>query len=102
MKENKLVINTEFGGFGLSREAETWLAKRGIWQKYPDLESLYYLPRHEPLLVACVEALGRKANGHCADLSVVTIKHNRYYIEKYDGNESVITEDDFITIPEFP
>lgn len=100
MKENKVVINTEFGRFGLSREAETWLAKRGIWQKYPELENLVDLPRHEPLLVACVEALGRKANGRYADLSVVTIKHHGYYIEEYAGKEYVITKDDFITIPE--
>lgn len=100
MKENKVVINIDYGGFGLSRDAETWLAKRGIWQKYPELKSLDHLPRHEPLLVACVEALGYKANGYWADLSVVTIKHNRYYIDEYDGKEYVITEDDFITIPD--
>lgn len=100
MKENKVVINTEFGGFGLSREAETWLAKRGIWQKYPDIKSLKDLPRHEPLLVECVEELGGKASDCYTILEVKKIKHNRYYIEEYDGKEYIVTEDNFTTIPD--
>lgn len=61
MKTYKLVRNADFGGFHLSRLAEQWLAKRGIYNKYPEIEYLRDLPRHEPLLVECVETLGTEA-----------------------------------------
>lgn len=46
--------------------------------------------RADPLLVACVEALGKKANGGCADLAVVEIPDGvEWEIDEYDGNEHV-------------
>lgn len=52
------------------------------------------LPRHDPLLIACVEALGgdhrQGASGPCAQLKVVEIPDGtEYQIEEYDGNEHV-------------
>ncbi len=77
----------------MSEKAETWLAKRGIYQKYPNIKYLSDLPRHEPLLVECVEELGAEANGYAADLMIVTITTPCYYIDNYDGQEAVIVEE---------
>lgn len=100
-KKYKVVINDCYGGFGLSKMAVEWLAKRGIYQKYPDLNYIEDIPRHEPLLVQCVETLGAAANGMCADLRIEEIETPAYLISDYDGQESVITpQSDFIFIPE--
>ena len=48
------------------------------------------LARDDPALVAVVEELGAKANGHHAELKVVDIPDNvNWYIEEYDGREWV-------------
>ena len=48
------------------------------------------LARDDPALVAVVEELGAKANGHHAELKVVDIPDNvNWYIEEYDGCEWV-------------
>ena len=52
------------------------------------------IPRHHPLLVACVEALGEAANGRCANLQVVTIEGSKYIVDEYDGFESVLTPEE--------
>lgn len=83
---NKVVINICYGGYGLSGEAQTWLRERGR----EDLCD-YDAPRHDPTLIECVETLGDRASGYCADLAVVEIKGSRYRIEEYDGLEHVIT-----------
>lgn len=98
MKTYEIVINRCYGGFGLSEEAETWLSKRGIWQKYPQMITLRKLPRHDPLLVECVKTLGDSANGFCATLEVETITSPKYYIDNYDGEERIITIEDLVTI----
>ena len=62
----------------------------------------YFLPRHDKDLVACVEALGNKASGFCSSLAICEIEGNMYYIEDYDGQETIITPDSdcFIKIEE--
>lgn len=46
--------------------------------------------RSDPDLVAVVEALGKRANGSCADLAVVEIPDGvDYEIDEYDGNEHI-------------
>jgi hypothetical protein len=100
-KKNKVVINCCYGGYGLSITAVNWLAINGseetkaLIAAASDKEEaawrLERLPRHNSDVVACVEALGKKASGECADLSVVTIDGNRYRIDEYDGAESIIT-----------
>ncbi len=38
----------------------------------------------------CVETLGEKSNGACAELKIVEIPDNvEYSIEEYDGNEHI-------------
>lgn len=85
---HKVVINTCFGGFSLSDKAEKWLSEKGLkfdWSRG--------IERHNPLLVECVETLGKEANGSCARLAVEIIDSNMYRIDEYDGQESVITPD---------
>jgi len=49
--------------------------------------------RTDPVLIEVVEELGKEANGLYANLSVVTIKGNKYRIEVDDGRESIVTPD---------
>ncbi len=85
----KVVYNDCFGGFGLSREAQSRLENR-IGDKPPS----YQVDRHDPSLVAIVEEMGDKANGAYAELKIKEIEGDRYIIEEYDGSESVQTPDD--------
>ena len=59
-----------------------------------DIDDYYIYPsfvRHDPVLVQVVEELGEKANGRCADLKVIEVLSDRYYIDEYDGMEWVET-----------
>lgn len=60
------------------------------------------LPRHDPILIKVVEELKCKADGDGAELAIVEIEGNRYYIHKYDGAEWVDTPEtmDWIEIGE--
>lgn len=108
----KIVINTCYGGFGLSREAGRWLLANGIEEPFKsqiqkslnrdkkdplsggiwcDLQD--YPNRTHPLLVKCVKTLGEKANGKYAELEVEEVSGNYFRIDEYDGVESVITPD---------
>lgn len=83
----KIVINTRFGGFGLSEEAYARLQELGVkdpWIFYRDEN------RNNPLLVQVVEELGEKANGDHASLRVVEIPDDvKWEIVEYDGNEHI-------------
>lgn len=81
----KIVINSCFGGFGLSKEAYDFL---GIpWDYYGHGSEL---ERNDPKLIECVEKLGEKANGRHAELKVVEIPDDvKWYIHDYDGSEAV-------------
>lgn len=85
----KVVINKCYGGFSISDEAVEWLKAKGV----DDARTYGYCGdsyRDDPLLVACVEALGSKANGHCAELKVVEIPSDvEWQIEEYDGMEHI-------------
>ncbi len=100
----KVVYNSCYGGFGLSKLALERLAQLGVAEaqvaldREPSVMGSYYLdrdlPRHDPRLVQVVEELGEKACGPFADLQVATLSGNRYIIDEYDGNESVQEPDD--------
>ena len=81
----KVVINTCFGGFSLSKEAYEYL---GIpWDGYG---FAFNDDRTNPKLVECVKTLKEKANGRCSELKVVNIPDDvRWEIEDYDGCEWV-------------
>jgi len=105
---NSIVINSCFGGFGLSPLAVQWLIDHGIdicppstwdgdWDDpVPECEFTFSsdMPRHHPVLVACVETLGGEANGESAELKVVEIPGNQYIVNDYDGREWVTTPED--------
>jgi hypothetical protein len=80
----KVVINTRFGGFSLSDEALKWMSDNG---------GCDYDIRHHPLLVKCVETLGKRAWGRSAELQVVEISQPLYRVGEYDGQEWVETPD---------
>ena len=100
---NKVIINACYGGFSLSYAATAWLADKGLQEAIENMAEMSKtyscdfrgfrprLPRHDALLVECVEALGEEANGDYANLVVVTIKGTQYRITEYDGAEDVET-----------
>jgi len=107
MKKKEIVINTCFGGFGLSDEAfELYLNKKGIRfykKKGKLLGSDYYtvspenchlsyfdIKRDDPVLVEVVKTLKEKANNSCSELKIVKIPADvEYEIDEYDGVESI-------------
>ena len=80
----KIVINTCYGGFGLSEEACKLLNCKNGGYSYSD-----YAKRGDPKLVEVVEKLGEKANGNCAKLKIEEVE-GRFKIDYYDGLESII------------
>lgn len=99
----KAVINTCYGGFGISEEAYNWLKEHNIdkeliHKSYNDISESYqyhyYGSRHYPLFIKCVEELGEKASGWLAELRVVEFEGDLYRIDEYDGYESVETPND--------
>jgi hypothetical protein len=80
----KVVYNACYGGFSFSKEAEKWIEERtDIW--YRDL------PRHDKLLVECVETFGEKVNGSFSSICIKEIDQPQYKIDEYDGWETVVT-----------
>ena len=82
----KVVINTCYGGFGLSEAAK---------ERYLELSgqrpiSWFDLKRNDKYLVQVVEELREEANGSYSFLKVVDIEPGRWYrIEEYDGYEDI-------------
>ena len=92
----KVVINTCYGGFGLSAFAINMMEERGYkvtrynFGSYLDSD----IARHNEDLIEVVEILGEDANGMCAELTIVEFDGNVYRIDEYDGYESVVTPED--------
>lgn len=85
----RIVINTCYGGFGLSESA---------WTKYCSLSgqnktefiTYYDIPRDDPYLVQVVRELGQDANTDTSQLKVVEVPAGiRWHIAEYDGMEWV-------------
>ena len=92
----KVVYNTEFGGFSISRECAQWMSDHGskeCWDMLKQPEFCGYLhdtPRHDILLVMAVEALGLEvASGDGATLALHELTSDRYLIDEYDGVEYI-------------
>ena len=82
----KIVINTCYGGFGLSEKALT------LFNKSAGTVTIYErdIARNNPILVEIVEQLGEAADGGFAELKVVEIPDDvQWQIDEYDGNEWV-------------
>ena len=87
----KIVINTCWGGFTLSKEAtELYKQKTNI---NVDVEKLisYEIPRNDPVLIEIVETLGDNASTKGSKLQVVQIPDDAtdWRIEEYDGWEHI-------------
>lgn len=94
---NKVVYNSHYGGFGLSKKA------RKLLNELKGEEVDYYdLPRHDKDLVAVVEELGSEASGTFNSVQIAEIDSDRYRISEYDGWEKVITpnEENYVVIEE--
>ena len=83
-----VVINTCYGGFGLSgRAIRDYKDMAGI------IDDKWYerdIPRDDPYLIKIVRDLGMAANGAHANLKIVEIPPDvEWQIEEYDGNEWV-------------
>ncbi len=81
----QIVINREYGGFGLSEAAsQRYRELAGV----PVSEYHWELKRDDPYLVQTVLELGEAANATYASLKVVTIPDDvEWQIDEYDGNE---------------
>jgi hypothetical protein len=81
-----IVINTDWGGFSLSEEAE---------ERYKEMagitdENWWYanIERDDPYLVKIVDEMGEEANGRYSSLKIVTIPADvDWEIGEYDGRE---------------
>lgn len=89
----KVVINTCYGGFGLSSFAINMMEERGYKVNRYDFGSYLDsdIARHNEDLIEVVEILGEDANGMCAELTIVEFDGNVYRIDEYDGYESLVT-----------
>lgn len=101
----KIVINSDFGGFGLSDDAmrEILKLKFGNYKEEgPDEYGFFHfyvngeyfhdrdLDRDDPALISVVEEMGEKAFGKYANLKVVEIPDDvQWYIDEYDGMEHI-------------
>jgi hypothetical protein len=83
----KVVINTSYGGFGLSKAARLYMVGLGI----PLDAYTFDIPRHDPRLVQAVEDLGLNAYDEFGDLEIQDIEGTKYWIEEYDGLETLHT-----------
>lgn len=83
-----IVINTIHGCFGLSEKAQQMFIERtGITD--PDWSDMD-CDRDDPILVAIVRELGKKANNRYANLKIVEVPDGvEWGIEEYDGIEWV-------------
>lgn len=81
----KIVINTCFGGFNISKEA------KALYEIITSIEAFpYEMQRDDPVLIKIVEDLGAEANGSYAKLKVVEIPDDvDWAIDEYDGKERV-------------
>ena len=122
--KHKIVYNNCYGGYTLSDKAIDWLSEHGsestknfiahkrieakekedfssASQERVDNIKFYvmdavrsFLNRHDPDLSAVVEALGKEVNGTFSELAIMEIDEDKYFIDEYDGRESVVTPAD--------
>jgi len=91
----KVVYNACYGGFGLSTQAIA---------RYCELKNIsvpeYFddcgISRTDPALIQVIEELGEDANAGYAELRFHELAPGTLYrIEEYDGNETVVTQNQY-------
>ena len=103
---NKVVYNDCFGGFSISHACAKRMAELGNKEAQSMLEDttdrfygyLYDTTRHDSTLVQAVEELGETASGHAANLRIHELSGDKYYIDEYDGSETVVEPEDICWI----
>lgn len=98
----KVVYNNCFGGFVISRACAERMAELGNKEAQSMLEKesdrfygfIYETPRHDSALVQAVEELGEDASGHGSNLRICVLSGNKYFIDEYDGSETVVEPKD--------
>lgn len=116
LEMTKIVYNACFGGFGLSHEAIMrygelanlnllYVPGEHSWNNSYYKDSIqdddhYFsdndISRTDPFLVQVVEELGAKANDTYSELAICELAPGtKYRIDEYDGNEAVLTIDDY-------
>lgn len=88
----KVVYNDCFGGFGLSDKAlKRYNDITGKERKY-----CWDMDRADPALVQVVEELGKAASSDLGSLKIAEVPEGtKYRIDEYDGNERIMTIDDY-------
>lgn len=103
MDVTKIVINRVYGGFDISDEAYSFIAKKKGWQHAcNDYDRSYFitdnndcmfafdLNRDDLDLVQCLETLGHAADGNHSELKIVEVPSDvNWTICEYDGIEWV-------------
>ena len=94
----KVVINTRFGGFDLSKEAQDLYCKwmeihpggwNQTWNYYSDFH-VRELKRNDPVLIAVIEYLGEDAQSKYSTFTIVDVPDDvEWHIVDYDGWEHV-------------
>ena len=86
----KVIINTEFGGFSLTKRAfELYKQRAGIESLSEDKWDEEY--RDDPIMVSVVEELGYEAGEMFSCLEVVEIPDEyNYDVDEYDGLEHIV------------
>lgn len=100
----KVVINSCYGGFGVSQEGLQWLVDNKHWstgfgallEKDDNKETLYLTDRDavdlrtNKNLIEMIETLGKIANAQFANLKVIEVPDDvEFEIEEYDGLEHI-------------
>lgn len=92
----KVLYNACYGGFGLSEAARIlYKQKAGLAEDAPLYD--WYLERTDPILIETVEALGLElSSSRYSRLAIAEVPSGvKYRIDEYDGNESVMTIEDY-------
>lgn len=97
----KIIANGCYGGFGISEKALVWFREKmgqeavGVSNLSLSMAIEYSISRNHPLLVECFEEMGsEEMSGRSAKLYMHEGPDEAYWIQEYDGSESVRTMSD--------
>ena len=98
------VYCAQYGGFGLSPEAQEWMIDHGFTAKGDKYWAFRDMNRADPLLVQCVRELGsERASGGTAKLKITRVPKEAHeagavYVSEYDGFETIEVDDGRLAI----
>jgi len=95
----EVLYNNCYGGFGLSEKAIDIYNTRmtHINSHHKPVDNVYYLPRHDPILLEIYHELGKEfSHEEYSNITTVNIpkKYEKCYsISEYDGLEKVVIDE---------